>query len=146
MAGAVAQTAIYPLDLVKTRLQTYVCEGGKAPHLGALTKDIWIQEGPRAFYKGLVPSLLGIIPYAGIDLAAYETLKDMSKTYILHDSGTFFSCLFCHLIISFSFLTFGELWSEKLRVFYRTWSPCSIVLRNNLRFRGSNMCLPLAGY
>ncbi|KAJ6882653.1 calcium-dependent mitochondrial ATP-magnesium/phosphate carrier protein 2-like [Populus alba x Populus x berolinensis] len=86
MAGAVAQTAIYPLDLVKTRLQTYVCEGGKAPHLGALTKDIWIQEGPRAFYKGLVPSLLGIIPYAGIDLAAYETLKDMSKTYILDDS------------------------------------------------------------
>ncbi|KAF9671795.1 hypothetical protein SADUNF_Sadunf12G0085700 [Salix dunnii] len=86
MAGAVAQTAIYPMDLVKTRLQTCVCESGKAPNLGALTKDIWIQEGPRAFYKGIVPSLLGIIPYAGIDLAAYETLKDMSKTYMLHDS------------------------------------------------------------
>uniref|UniRef100_A0A6N2KX06 EF-hand domain-containing protein n=1 Tax=Salix viminalis TaxID=40686 RepID=A0A6N2KX06_SALVM len=86
MAGAVAQTAIYPMDLVKTRLQTYVCESGKAPNLGALAKDIWIQEGPRAFYKGIVPSLLGIIPYAGIDLAAYETLKDMSKTYMLHDS------------------------------------------------------------
>ncbi|KAG8638572.1 calcium-dependent mitochondrial ATP-magnesium/phosphate carrier protein 2 isoform X2 [Manihot esculenta] len=84
MAGAVAQTAIYPLDLVKTRLQ--ICEGGNAPKLGTLTKNIWIQEGPRAFYKGLVPSLLGIIPYAGIDLAAYETLKDMSKAYILHDS------------------------------------------------------------
>ncbi|CAK7336865.1 unnamed protein product [Dovyalis caffra] len=86
MAGAVAQTVIYPMDLVKTRLQTFACEGGKAPNLGALTKDIWLQEGPRAFYKGLVPSLLGIIPYAGIDLAAYETLKDMSKTYILQDS------------------------------------------------------------
>lgn len=86
-AGAVAQTAIYPLDLVKTRLQTYACEGGKAPKLTKLTKDIWVQEGPRAFYKGLLPSLLGMIPYAGIDLAAYETLKDMSKTYILHDSG-----------------------------------------------------------
>ncbi|KAF2311601.1 hypothetical protein GH714_025185 [Hevea brasiliensis] len=84
MAGAVAQTSIYPLDLVKTRLQ--ICEGGKAPKLGALAKNIWVQEGPRAFYKGLVPSLLGIIPYAGIDLAAYETLKDMSKTYILYDS------------------------------------------------------------
>ncbi|XP_024041562.1 calcium-binding mitochondrial carrier protein SCaMC-1 isoform X2 [Citrus clementina] len=33
MAGAVAQTAIYPLDLVKTRLQTHACEGGKAPNL-----------------------------------------------------------------------------------------------------------------
>ncbi|KAJ4837611.1 anaphase-promoting complex subunit 2 [Turnera subulata] len=86
IAGAVAQTAIYPMDLVKTRLQTYACEGGKAPRLHTLTKNIWIHEGPRAFYKGLVPSLLGIIPYAGMDLAAYETLKDMSKTYVLRDS------------------------------------------------------------
>lgn len=86
MAGAVAQTAIYPLDLVKTRLQTYTCEGGKVPYLKTLARNIWFQEGPQGFYRGLVPSVLGIIPYAGIDLAAYETLKDMSKTYLLHDS------------------------------------------------------------
>lgn len=87
VAGAVAQTAVYPMDLVKTRLQTYACENGKIPNLGAMTRDIWVQEGPRAFYRGLIPSLLGIIPYAGIDLAAYETLKDISKKYILQDSG-----------------------------------------------------------
>ncbi|KAH9743103.1 hypothetical protein KPL70_003188 [Citrus sinensis] len=86
LAGAVAQTAIYPMDLVKTRLQTYVCEGGKVPKIGAMSRDILVQEGPRAFYRGLVPSLLGIIPYAGIDLAAYESFKEMSKKYILHDS------------------------------------------------------------
>ncbi|PWA94417.1 hypothetical protein CTI12_AA062010 [Artemisia annua] len=86
MAGAVAQTAIYPMDLVKTRLQTYVCEVGKVPSLGKLSKDIWVQEGPRAFYKGIIPSLLGIVPYAGIDLAVYEKLKEMSKTYICVDS------------------------------------------------------------
>ncbi|KAL5171866.1 Calcium-binding mitochondrial carrier protein SCaMC-1 [Glycine soja] len=85
IAGAVAQTAIYPMDLVKTRLQTHACKSGRIPSLGTLSKDIWVQEGPRAFYRGLIPSLLGIIPYAGIDLAAYETLKDMSKQYILHD-------------------------------------------------------------
>ncbi|MED6173070.1 anaphase-promoting complex subunit 2, variant 2 [Stylosanthes scabra] len=85
IAGGVAQTAIYPMDLVKTRLQTYACKSGKVPSLGTLSRDIWVQEGPRAFYRGLVPSLLGIIPYAGIDLAAYETLKDMSKKYILHE-------------------------------------------------------------
>ncbi|GJZ77759.1 calcium-binding mitochondrial carrier protein SCaMC-1-like protein isoform X1, partial [Tanacetum coccineum] len=86
MAGAVAQTAIYPMDLVKTRLQTYVCEVGKVPSLSKLSKDIWVQEGPRAFYKGIIPSLLGIVPYAGIDLAVYESLKEMSKTYIFVDS------------------------------------------------------------
>lgn len=87
MAGAIAQAAIYPLDLVKTRLQTYTCEGGHVPNLKTLSRDILVKEGPRAFYRGLVPSLLGIIPYAGIDLAAYETLKDMSKTYVLRDSS-----------------------------------------------------------
>ncbi|CAN6464499.1 unnamed protein product [Victoria cruziana] len=86
IAGAIAQTAIYPMDLVKTRLQTYACESGMVPKLRSLSKDIWVQEGPRAFYRGLFPSLLGMIPYAGIDLAAYETLKDMAKIYILHDS------------------------------------------------------------
>lgn len=87
MAGAIAQTAIYPMDLIKTRLQTCASEGGRAPKLATLTKSIWVQEGPLAFYKGIVPSLLGIIPYAGIDLTAYETLKDISKRYVLHDNG-----------------------------------------------------------
>uniref|UniRef100_A0A0D9VDG6 EF-hand domain-containing protein n=1 Tax=Leersia perrieri TaxID=77586 RepID=A0A0D9VDG6_9ORYZ len=86
LAGAVAQTAIYPIDLVKTRLQTFACGSGKIPSLGSLSRDIWIQEGPRAFYRGLVPSLLGMVPYAGIDLTVYETLKEMSKTYVLKDS------------------------------------------------------------
>ncbi|KAL1200138.1 Calcium-dependent mitochondrial ATP-magnesium/phosphate carrier protein 2 [Cardamine amara subsp. amara] len=87
MAGAVAQASIYPLDLVKTRLQTFTTQAGVVvPRLGTLTKDILVHEGPRAFYKGLFPSLLGIIPYAGIDLAAYETLKDLSRTYILQDA------------------------------------------------------------
>ncbi|KAG8070378.1 hypothetical protein GUJ93_ZPchr0006g44124 [Zizania palustris] len=86
LAGAVAQTAIYPIDLVKTRLQTFASMSGKIPSLGALSRDIWMQEGPRAFYRGLVPSLLGMVPYAGIDLTVYETLKEMSKTYVLKDS------------------------------------------------------------
>ncbi|KAI5055822.1 hypothetical protein GOP47_0029343 [Adiantum capillus-veneris] len=78
-AGAVAQTVIYPLELVKTRLQTYVGNDGKAPSLLKLSKDILQQEGARAFYRGLLPSTLGIIPYAGIDLATYESLKNSSR-------------------------------------------------------------------
>ncbi|XP_050270596.1 calcium-dependent mitochondrial ATP-magnesium/phosphate carrier protein 2-like isoform X2 [Quercus robur] len=87
LAGAVAQASIYPMDLVKTRIQTCSFEGGRVPSLRKLSRDIWVQEGPRAFYRGIVPSLLGIVPYAGIDLAAYETLKDLSKKYILQDDA-----------------------------------------------------------
>lgn len=35
-------------------------------------KHIFQKEGMAAFYKGYVPNMLGIIPYAGIDLAVYE--------------------------------------------------------------------------
>lgn len=35
-------------------------------------RKILAREGMAAFYKGYVPNMLGIIPYAGIDLAVYE--------------------------------------------------------------------------
>ena len=40
-----------------------------------ITIRMYKSEGARVFYKGYVPNLLGILPYAGIDLAVYETLK-----------------------------------------------------------------------
>ncbi|XP_070272050.1 mitochondrial adenyl nucleotide antiporter SLC25A23 isoform X2 [Myotis yumanensis] len=45
------------------------------------------REGPRAFYHGYLPNLLGIIPYAGIDLAVYETLKNRWLQQYSHDSA-----------------------------------------------------------
>lgn len=86
VAGAIAQTVIYPMDLVKTRLQTYASNDGKVPALAKLSKEIWHQEGPRAFYRGLLPSLLGMIPYAGIDLATYESLKNSSRQFLPEDN------------------------------------------------------------
>lgn len=35
-------------------------------------RQVLQREGPRALYRGITPSLVGIIPYAGIDLAVYE--------------------------------------------------------------------------
>lgn len=34
------------------------------------------QEGWRAFYRGMVPSMLGILPYAGVDITIFELLKE----------------------------------------------------------------------
>lgn len=39
-------------------------------------KKILKREGAKAFYKGYIPNILGIIPYAGIDLAVYEVSSD----------------------------------------------------------------------
>lgn len=91
--GAVAQAIIYPLDVIKTRLQCHG-EPGKAPNLLKFTRDIFVHEGPRALYRGLTPSLLGIVPYAGIDLAVYESLKMMSQQYLPPNTGL------CSLLVS----------------------------------------------
>ncbi|XP_037682420.1 calcium-binding mitochondrial carrier protein SCaMC-1 isoform X2 [Choloepus didactylus] len=73
MAGATAQTFIYPMEVIKTRLA--VGKTGQYSGIFDCAKKILKREGLGAFYKGYIPNLLGIIPYAGIDLAVYELLK-----------------------------------------------------------------------
>lgn len=37
-----------------------------------------VQEGPLALYKGWVPSVIGVVPYVGLNFGVYETLKAMT--------------------------------------------------------------------
>ncbi|KAM4628770.1 mitochondrial adenyl nucleotide antiporter SLC25A24 [Polymixia lowei] len=74
LAGATAQTAIYPMEVMKTRLT--LRKTGQYSGMFDCAKKILRKEGVKAFYKGYVPNILGIIPYAGIDLAVYESLKN----------------------------------------------------------------------
>ncbi|XP_061540004.1 mitochondrial adenyl nucleotide antiporter SLC25A24-like [Phycodurus eques] len=75
LAGATAQTAIYPMEVMKTRLT--LRKTGQYSGMFDCAKKILKKEGVKAFYKGYVPNILGIIPYAGIDLAVYESLKNL---------------------------------------------------------------------
>ncbi|XP_077457484.1 calcium-binding mitochondrial carrier protein SCaMC-2-A-like [Stigmatopora argus] len=74
LAGVVAQSAIYPMEVLKTRLA--LRRTGQYAGISDCAEQIFRREGAAAFYKGYVPNMLGIIPYAGIDLAVYETLKN----------------------------------------------------------------------
>ncbi|RNA09636.1 calcium-binding mitochondrial carrier S -2 isoform X2 [Brachionus plicatilis] len=73
MAGALAQSTIYPMELLKTRM--VLGKTGEYSSIFDCAGKIIKYEGLLAFYKGFVPNILGIIPYAGTDLAVYETLK-----------------------------------------------------------------------
>ncbi|KAJ8263323.1 hypothetical protein COCON_G00157800 [Conger conger] len=74
LAGVIAQSSIYPMEVLKTRLA--LRKTGQYSGIADCAKRIFQKEGLGAFYKGYVPNMLGIIPYAGIDLAVYETLKN----------------------------------------------------------------------
>lgn len=73
-AGGISQTAIYPLEVLKTRLA--LRKTGQYKSIVDAAMQIYRNEGVKSFYRGYAPNLLGIIPYAGIDLAVYETLKN----------------------------------------------------------------------
>ncbi|XP_063111326.1 mitochondrial adenyl nucleotide antiporter SLC25A24-like isoform X2 [Cavia porcellus] len=74
LAGATAQTFIYPMEVIKTRL--IVAKKGEYTGVVDCIRKLLKQGGVKVFFKGYVPNLLGIIPYAGLDLAVYELLKN----------------------------------------------------------------------
>jgi len=90
MAGAVLTC---PLDVVKTRLQSdmYHSMYNKAPksknilvkgfqHFNetfSVIKGLYVNEGPRALFKGLGPNLVGVIPARSINFFTYGATKDI---------------------------------------------------------------------
>jgi len=70
-----AQTSIYPMEVVKTRLAV-APPGAYSSIFDCLGKTA-AADGVAGLFMGLKPSLLGIIPYAGVDLAVYGTVRDM---------------------------------------------------------------------
>ncbi|KAM6553494.1 hypothetical protein CsatB_014256 [Cannabis sativa] len=80
VAGAVAGFSstfcTYPLELLKTRLT--IQRGVYKNSLHALSKIIG-EEGAAELYRGLLPSLIGVIPYAATNYFAYDTLRKAYK-------------------------------------------------------------------
>ncbi|KAF7988470.1 hypothetical protein HCN44_001043 [Aphidius gifuensis] len=74
VAGGISQSAIYPLEVLKTRLA--LRKTGEFNSIIDAARKIYSQGGIKNFYRGYIPNLIGILPYAGIDLAVYETLKN----------------------------------------------------------------------
>ena len=79
IAGAAAQAAIYPLEIVKTRmaLSSNAAHPRAAPTtISGTFRSVLNESGARGLFRGLAPSLVGIVPYAGIDLMTNSTLRE----------------------------------------------------------------------
>ncbi|XP_036199485.1 calcium-binding mitochondrial carrier protein SCaMC-1-like [Myotis myotis] len=61
-------------QVIKTRLT--VGKTGQYSGIIDCGKKLLRQEGVRTFFKGYIPNLLSIIPYAGTDLTVFELLKN----------------------------------------------------------------------
>ncbi|KAL5408331.1 hypothetical protein PMIN03_006609 [Paraphaeosphaeria minitans] len=77
MAGMVSQFAVYPVDTLKFRMQCETVSGGLHGNrlIIATAKKMWRQGGIPAYYRGIGMGLVGIFPYAALDLGTFEYLK-----------------------------------------------------------------------
>ncbi|XP_060071780.1 solute carrier family 25 member 16-like [Ylistrum balloti] len=82
LAGLTAVLFTYPLDVVRARLAFQV--SGEHIYTGLVDafRSITFHEGGiPALYRGMVPTLLGMVPYAGISFYSFETLKELCLKY-----------------------------------------------------------------
>lgn len=89
-AGGTAVLCTYPLDLIRTKLAYQVRDvrgslrsslnGYNVPPAYHGIKDVfrsvYMEGGVRGLYRGVGPTLIGILPYAGLKFYVYEKLKD----------------------------------------------------------------------
>ena len=89
-SGLGAKLVVYPLDMAKKRLQVEGFSGGRGPGFGrahprygrSLTgclRTVVREEGPRALYKGLTPSLLKAVLTAASHFYVYEQCCNMLR-------------------------------------------------------------------
>ena len=51
---------------------------GEYSHWNDIIKRMYKVEGPKAFWRGYVLNQIGVIPFAGFDLACYEVNRPMN--------------------------------------------------------------------
>lgn len=73
----IAQAVVYPLDTLKFQMQCETVKGGDHGNklIFNTAKKMWGRDGLMSFYRGLPMGLVGMFPYAAIDLSVFETLK-----------------------------------------------------------------------
>ncbi|GAA6010308.1 hypothetical protein JCM10207_005167 [Rhodosporidiobolus poonsookiae] len=80
IAGALGATAVYPIDLTKTRMQNQRSKVvGELLYKNSLdcVKKVYKNEGFLGFYRGLPPQLIGVAPEKAIKL----TVNDLVREY-----------------------------------------------------------------
>lgn len=73
LAGTTAAIITYPLDMVRARMAVTPKE------MYSNIMDVFVrisrEEGLKTLYRGFTPTILGVVPYAGLSFFTYETLK-----------------------------------------------------------------------
>ncbi|XP_023006386.1 mitochondrial thiamine diphosphate carrier 2-like isoform X1 [Cucurbita maxima] len=80
LAGCAATVGSYPFDLLRTILASQG-EPKIYPSMRSAFIDIFQTRGFRGLYAGLSPTLVEIIPYAGLQFGTYDTFRRWTMSW-----------------------------------------------------------------
>jgi solute carrier family 25 protein 43 len=75
-AGIVSQTVVYPIDFIHTRI---LLDPKKYSGIFQSLTTIVKEEGVAAFWSGILPTIVGAIPFEGSQFVCYDGLVDLYK-------------------------------------------------------------------
>ena len=157
LAGMTGTALTHPLDTIRLRL---ALPNHGYSGIGNAFTTVVRTEGVRALYKGLVPTLAGIAPYAAINFASYDVAKKayygadgkqdpISNLFVGGASGTF-SATVCYPLdtvrrrmqmkgktydgMGDALMTIAR--KEGMKGFFRGWAAntLKVVPQNSIRF------------
>ncbi|XP_067907345.1 electrogenic aspartate/glutamate antiporter SLC25A13, mitochondrial [Heterodontus francisci] len=81
LAGATGATSVYPIDLVKTRLQNQRSTGAFVEEIMYRNsfdcfRKVLRYEGATGLYRGMLPQLMGVAPEKAIKLSTNDFVRD----------------------------------------------------------------------
>lgn len=86
LAGTIASCLTNPLEVIKTQLQSSSTAAGDMVagrgHPVAIAKRIMEQDGVSGFFRGLPPTLVGIIPSRSAYFYSYQQIKKRLGPYL----------------------------------------------------------------
>ncbi len=89
LSGVIGMSAVFPVDLVKTRLQLLSKAaatagsggGGASAGISYVCRDVYARQGVAGFYRGLGATAVMIAPEKAIKLGVNDYLRDMFCDY-----------------------------------------------------------------
>eukprot|EP01137_Pigoraptor_chileana_P007010 Opistho-2@51975 len=120
-AGGIASIVMCPLDVVKTRLQT---ADPRYHGMRGTIRSIVQEEGARSLYRGLTPTLLGLLPNWAIYFVAYDEIKHhLCSSYDISDQNPLLHCVSAMSAGALCSIATNPLWVIKTRIMLNPIGP-----------------------
>ena len=80
-SGATAVVVTYPLDVMRARLALQTTANSRYCGLFSSMRIMYREGGVGTFFRGMKPTLVGILPYAGTSYMVFHTAKDLAASF-----------------------------------------------------------------